>query len=421
MRDDPAVRPRRNPITCAFVVALALPCATMARAGDWPQFLGPTRDGVAADETVTDAFPAGGPPVVWTRTLGHGFSGPVVAGGRVVLFHRVGDDAVVDCLDAPTGQPKWSAKHATDYRDDFGFDPGPRATPSIAGDRVFTFGPEGVLACWSMADGAKVWSIDTRSTFKPEKGFFGAACSPLVEGDLVILNVGGRDGAGVVAFDRASGAVRWKATNDEAGYASPVAATINGRRYVLSFNREGLVGLDPATGAERFRFRWRSRSDASVNAATPLVFGHTVFLSASYGTGAVLLRVRDDKPQELWSGDDVLSNHYATSVHHEGFLYGFDGRQEQAPRLRCVDLATGKVRWTEEDFGAGTLLLAKDRMLILTETGEVVIAPATPEGFNPSARARVLTSDCRAHPALSGGLLYARDKDTMVCVDLRRR
>lgn len=339
----------------------------------------------------------------------------------LILFHRVGDDAVVDCLEPATGRAKWSSKYPTDYRDDFGFDPGPRATPTMADGRVYTFGAEGVLACWNMVDGAKAWAVDTRAAFKPDKGYFGAACSPLVEGDLVILNAGGRDGAGVVAFDKDDGSVRWKATNDEAGYASSVAATINGRRYVLSFTREGLVGLDPTAGTERFRFRWRSRSDASVNAATPLVIGDAVFLSASYGTGVVLLRLRDDKPQEVWSGDDILSNHYATSVHHKGFLYGFDGRQEQTPRLRCVELATGKVRWTEDNFGAGTLLVAGDKLLILTETGEVIIAPATPDAFQPSARARVLTSECRAHPALSNGLLYARDNDTMVCVDLRRR
>ena len=411
------MRPPRPPRLTPLALTVLLAGAA-ARAGDWPQFLGPARDGAAAGEVVADTFAANGPPVLWTKKVGRGFGGPVVAAAGVVLFHRVGDDATVECMDAATGRTKWSAKYPTDYRDDFDFDPGPRATPSVADGRVYTFGAEGVLACWRADDGGKVWSVDTRAKFRPDKGFFGAACSPLVEGGLVILNVGGR-GAGVVAFDKADGAVRWKATDDAAGYASPVAATINGRRYVLSFNREGLVGLDPASGAERFRFRWRSRSHASVNAATPLVVGGDVFLSASYGTGAVLLRVRDDEPHEVWSGDDILSNHYATSVHHKGFLYGFDGRQEQTPRLRCVELATGKVRWTEENFGAGTLVLAGDRLLILTEKGEVVVAPATPEGFKPSARAAVLKSECRAHPALSDGLLYARDKDTMVCVDLR--
>jgi outer membrane protein assembly factor BamB len=405
----------------AFAVALTVLCgAATSPAGDWPQFLGPTRDGVAAD-AVADAWPAGGPKVLWSTNVGQGFSAPVVAGGSLVLFHRVGNEAVIQCLDAGMGKSKWTAKYPTDYRDDFGFDEGPRATPTISDGRVYTFGAEGMLACWNFADGAKVWSVDTRAQFHAGKGFFGVACSPLVEGDLVVLNVGGKDGAGVVAFGKADGKVRWKATSDEAGYASPVAATLAGHRYVLSFNREGLVGLDPASGAVRFSFHWRSRSHASVNAATPLVVGDDVFLSASYGTGAVLVHVGPDaKLTERWSGDESLSNHYATSVHRAGFLYGFDGRQEQTPRLRCVELATGKVRWSQEDFGAGTLLLAGDRLVVLTEKGELVLAPATPDAFKPTARAQVLQSTCRAHAALAGGLLYARDQDTLVCVDLRR-
>jgi outer membrane protein assembly factor BamB len=405
----------------AFALALTLSCgAASSRAGDWPQFLGPARSGVAAD-SVAETWPAGGPKALWSATLGQGFSGPVVAGGMLVIFHRVGNEAVVQCFDAVTGQVKWSAKYPTDYRDDFGFDEGPRATPTVADGRVYTFGAEGLLACWNLADGAKAWSVDTRAQFHADKGFFGVACSPLVEGGLVVLNVGGREGAGVVAFDRADGKVRWKATSDEAGYASPVAATLGGKRYVLSFNRAGLVGIDPAGGAVKFSFPWRSRSHASVNAATPLVVGDEVFLSASYGTGAVLVHVGEDaKPQAVWSGDESLSSHYATSVYRDGFLYGFDGRQEMTPRLRCVEWKTGKVRWTQENFGAGTLLLAGGRLVILTEKGELVIAPATAEGFKPTARAQVLKSTCRAHAALAGGLFYARDQETLVCVDLRK-
>ena len=402
---------------------LIVSCAITARAGDWPQFLGPARSGAAAaDEQVAAKWPADAPPIVWTKTLGQGFSGPVVSDGKLVVFHREGADAVVECCDAATGKQRWAAKYPTNYRDDFGFDEGPRSTPAIAGGRVYTFGAEGMLSCWNLADGGKVWSVDVRERFKSDKGFFGPACSPLVDGDLVILHVGGKEAAGVVAFDARDGTARWKSTDDEAGYASPVAATVNGRRMILCFTREGLVGLAPADGAVKFRFPWRSRSDASVNAATPLVVGDQVFLSASYGTGAVLLRMREGAPpQEVWSGDESLSNHYATSVHRDGFLYGFDGRQEQTPRLRCVEWATGKVRWTKEDFGAGTLLLAGGRLVILTEKGEVVIANALPEKFEETARARVIKSECRAHPALANGFLYARDKDALVCVDLRGR
>jgi outer membrane protein assembly factor BamB len=402
----------------AWVLLLAAPA--LAGEGDWPQFLGPSRNLVVPGEDLAAKWPAAGPAVVWKMPVGQGFSGPVVSGGKLILFHRVGDEEVVECLAAETGKPVWTSKYSTAYRDDFGFDEGPRSTPAIDGGHAFTFGAEGKLHCWDLQSGKYVWSVDTREKFRQDKGFFGIACSPLVEGDAVVLNVGGRDGAGVVAFDCGSGKVRWKATNDEAGYASPVAATLSGRRYVLSFNRAGLVALDPKDGAVRFTFPWRSRSHASVNAATPVVVGDSVFLSASYGTGAVLLKIAADaKPQAGWSGDESLSNHYATSVHYDGFLYGFDGRQEERPRLRCVELNTGKVRWSEDAFGAGTLLAAGDKLLILKESGELVMAAASPEKFAPLAQAKILDGECRAYPALAHGLFYARDKGTLVCVDLR--
>ena len=403
----------------AGLVLLCLVTTVHASGGDWPQFLGPSRDLVTSGENLAQKWPDAGPAVVWKRPVGQGFSGPVVADGKLILFHRVGDDEVVECLAADTGEGLWIARYPTAYRDDFGFDEGPRSTPTIDRGHVYTFGAEGKLQCRDFKSGRYVWSVDTRTTFKQDKGFFGIACSPLVEGDAVVLNVGGRDGAGVVAFNRANGNVLWKATKDEAGYASPVAATLGGHRYILSFNRAGLVALDPKDGAVRFTFPWRSRSHASVNAATPLVVGDSVFLSASYGTGAVLLKIAADaKPRAAWSGDESLSNHYATSVHHGGFLYGFDGSQEERPRLRCVELETGKVRWSEEAFGAGTLLAAGDRLLILKESGELVMASASPEKFAPLGRAKILDAECRAYPALANGLFYARDKGTLVCVDL---
>ena len=160
---------------------------------------------------------------------------------------------------------------------------------------------------------------------------------------------------------------------------------------------------------------------ASVTAATPLVIDDLVFISASYGTGAALLQVEGDAVKKLWAADDILSNHYATSVHRDGFLYGFDGRQEQGCNLRCVELRTHKVRWSQDGFGAGTLMLANGDLVILTEKGDLIRSPATPAGFKPAARAQILSFQVRAHPALADGFLYARSKDQLVCVDLRQR
>jgi outer membrane protein assembly factor BamB len=389
---------------------------------DWPQFLGPERNGVYRGPALAEAWPAAGPRVVWRKPVGQGFSGPVVVGDRVILFHRLANREIVESFDAKTGTSQWQFGYPTNYRDDFGFDEGPRAVPVVANGIVYTFGAEGQLHAISLATGAKLWSEDTVRRFGVGKGFFGAAGSPLVEDGRVIANIGGR-GAGIVAFDAKTGKVLWTATDDEASYSSPVAATIGGRRLVIFLTRNGIVGLEPATGTVRFQRRWRSRQAASVNAASPLVIKDTadmIFVSAEYGPGAAVLRVDGANLTELWSSDDVLSNHYATSVIHNGVLYGFHGRQEFGQSFRAVDFRTGRVRWSEERFMAGSVLLAGDRLLILRENGELVLAAASPEAFKPVARAQILPATVRAFPALAGGMLFARNEKDLVCIDLRR-
>ena len=238
------------------------------------------------------------------------------------------------------------------------------------------------------------------------------ACSPLVEGDVVILNIGGHDGAGIMALDKATGAVRWKQGEADAGYSSPVAKTIHGKRYALIFTRAGLTALNPATGAAYFDFPWRSHNENSVNAATPLVSDDLIFLTASYGTGAALLRVEGDAVKTIWSGDDSLSCHYATPVLADGFLYGIDGRADPGmqprPSLRCVELKTGHIRWSQDDFGAATVTLAGGQLFILTENGELIRAAVNSKEFHATARAQILPLGVRAYPALADGCLYAR-------------
>ncbi len=401
----------------AWIVVLA-GCSVLAQAQGWPQYLGPERDGRYSGPPLSTNWAGDRPPALWSRSVGEGFAGPVVAQGRVLLFHRVGDREVLEALDALTGRPLWRHDYPTAYRDDFGFDEGPRAVPVVSGGRVFTFGAQGQLHAVSLETGAPLWHVDTQARFGFRKGFFGAAGSPLVDGDRVMANIGG-DGAGIVAFDAASGAVLWTATSDEASYSSAVAADFGGVRHAVFFTRNGLVGLHPASGEVRFEQRWRSRLGASVNAATPLVVGDLIFVSASYGTGAGLFQVDGSGLAPLWSSDDVLSNHYATSVHRDGYLYGFHGRQEYGPSFRAVELRTGTVQWSVDGFRAGSVTLAGDRLVIVRETGELVIAAASPDGFTPLARGPILPPVIRAYPALADGLLYVRNRDTLVCLDLR--
>jgi outer membrane protein assembly factor BamB len=403
-------------LSCLFVFL----CGA-ASAADWPQFLGPTRNAVSAETGLAKSWPEKGPPVVWEHDVGEGFSAPVVADGTLVLLHRVGDEEVVEALDAATGKPRWKFPYPTKFSAQIGRDDGPRATPLIAGGRVYTLGAEGMLYCLDLKDGKKVWEKSLAKEYKTDRTrFSGFGSSPLLEGDLLLVNVGA-EGAGIVAFDKRTGKEVWKATDDEASYSSPVAATIGDVRHVFFFTRTGLVGLDPKDGKVRFSHRWRSRINESVNAATPLVVGDTVFLSASYGTGAVLLRVTKDGVEEVWKGDKSLSSHYNTPVHKDGYLYGIDGRQEYGARLRCVELKTGKVKWEKERFGCASLLLADGQVLALTEGGELVLIEATPEGYKEKSRAAVLkATPCRAEIALADGRLYGRDGKKLVCWNVKK-
>jgi outer membrane protein assembly factor BamB len=401
------------------VLALALAWAPPA-AADWPQFLGPARDGTSPETGLLTSWPKKGPPVLWERKAGEGYSGLVLAGDRLILFHRVGDEEVVECLDPTTGKQRWAFRYRTSYRDDFNKGDGPRSTPIITDKHVFTLGAEGMLHCLDAATGKKVWGRSLLKEYDVPPSFFGVGTSPLLEGGLLLVNVGGKN-AGIVAFAHASGKEIWRATTDPASYASPVAATFAGQRQTVFFTRTGVVLLDPANGKVRYEKRWRARGEASVNAASPLVIGNFLFFSASYGTGALLLRVSKDKVEEVWSGDESLSNHYNTSVYHDGHLYGCHGRQELGAELRCIELNTGKVRWTREEFGCASMIRADGHLIALTEKGDLVLIEPTPAAYREKARVHVFDDlPCRAEIALSNGRLYARDAERLVCINLKR-
>jgi outer membrane protein assembly factor BamB len=403
------------------VVVVGLLSFTRAGADDWPQFLGPNRNGVSPETGLHISWPKAGPRVVWEREIGPGWSGPVVAGGRLILFHRQGDEEIVACLDAATGEQQWKFAYPTGYVDDFGKDPGPRATPLIARKHVYTLGAEGKMHCLELASGKKIWDRSLNDDYKAAKGFFGVATSPVVDGDLLLVNVGGRD-AGIVALNKKTGKEVWKAGKDAASYSSPVVATIDGARHALFLTREGIVSLDPASGNVRFTKHWRSRNNASVNAASPVVVGNEVFFSASYDTGAILLTAKKDSFDEIWGNDESLSCHYGTPIYHDSKLYGFHGRQDIRPgaSLRCIDWKTGKVEWSKERFGCGSMIRAGSLLVILHEDGDLVLVEASSKEYKELARAAVLGAGCRANAALANGKLYARDTRKLICLELKK-
>lgn len=398
------------------VALLAL--GALCQGQDWPQFRGPDRDGAVPGRETLAPFPTSGPESIWERTVGAGFSAPAVARGRLVLFHRQAGEEIVEAISLTDGKTIWKFSYQTAYRDDFGFDNGPRATPVIAGDRVFTFGAQGVLHCLDRESGRKIWRVDTHDEFNVRKGFFGAASTPLVLDGRVLANVGGTGGAGIVALDADTGKTLWKATNHAASYSSPVIGEFDGKELAVFFTREGLAALDPANGKVIHERRWRARSNASVNAATPIVMDDIVFLSSSYGTGAIAMRLANGRIEELWSGEDVIDNHYSSCVREGRTIFGFHGRQEYGQRFRAADLLSGKVLWSSDRIRPGSVTRVGDRLLLLLETGEMLLAAMSREKFEVVARAQILAGETRAFPAIANGLLFARDRDTLVCVRL---
>ncbi len=390
------------------------------QAADWPQYLGQNRDGVYPGEALTRAWSSDGPKVLWRkRNIGAGLGGIVLAKGRAILFHEVKRYDTIECLDAKTGKTLWENNYASSFVAGYGSAAGPRATPTIVGDRVYTMGGQGIVVCTNFATGKTVWKVDTQKSYRASDGFFGMACSPLVEGNAVLLNIGGEAGAGIIALDKNSGKLLWKTLDDEASYSSPVMAKLRGKRRAVFFARTGLAVVDPTSGKIDFQNRWRARTQASVNAAAPLIVGELIFVTSSYNTGALVMNAAADGYKTAWSNDTSLSSQYASVMHRGGFIYGTHGRADvpPVPALRCVELATGKVRWSVDDFGDCLMLRCGDRLLALMESGELVLGQATPAGWREICRAQVVGSGARSQPALADGRLYVRDRNQLVCLD----
>jgi len=399
-------------------LCLLLILPIVAHADDWPQFLGPQRDGVSKETGILKNWPKDGPPVAFQKPVGEGFSGPVVAGGKLIVFHRVGAEEIVACWDAQSGKALWSFAYPTQYQDGLGKGDGPRSTPTIDNQRVLTLGAEGKLHCLQLNDGKALWSRDLTKDYAVPQSFFGVGTSPLVIDGRVLINVGGKK-AGIVAFSLEDGSELWRATGDAASYASPIVYRGNDKPQAIFFTREGAVILDPAKGEVLFQKRWRARYAASVNAATPLLLGDRVFFSTCYETGALILKL-GKKIEDAWSGEEVMDSHYNTAVVFDGHLYGYHGRQEAKPGLRCVDLKTMKVKWGQDRFGCGSMLLVDGRIISLLETGEMLLIEPTPEKYREVARFSAFEAPpCRAQIGLADGRLYARDEKTLRCWDMR--
>lgn len=415
----------RRAFLCLCLFTLTLANAATAAAGDWPQILGPNRSGfAAADERLAEAWPADGPAVAWRRDCGSGYAGLAVAADTAVLFSRVADREVVEALDPLTGQTRWSDGHPTTFAPQVGNGDGPLCVPLIHEGRVITFGAQGVLSCHALADGRLLWRRDTHRDYAAPTGYFGAGSSPLVVGDAVIVNVGGgKKDAGVVAFALDTGATRWTRLADAASYSSPVTVRLGDEPHVVMITRSTCLLFDPRTGEPCWRFPFGMRGP-TVNAAMPVVMheeaGRSLIVTAAYGIGSVAGSFDREAFTKRWEGVDALASQYCTPLAVGGHLYAIDGRDDVPPAdFVCVEAATGRVAWREDDFGYGTLLAADGKLLAAKTDGELLLLRATPAGMTVLARARPLPGTLRALPALAGGRLFIRDDSTLACLDLK--
>lgn len=402
---------------------LAVWCLVVAAdlyAGDWPQVLGPNRDGVAVGETLPVKLPAGGPKKLWQVEVGEGFAGPAVLGDRVVLFHRDDKGERLDAFEAASGEPAWSRSFPASYRGTIADDNGPRCIPILHDGAVYAYGAAGDLHCVDLATGKPRWGRALAKECGAPDGYFGAGATPIIAGDKLLVNVGGKKGQGLVAVLLADGKTVWSATDEQASYSAPVHARVDGGPAVLFVTRLNLVAVRPADGSVVFTTPFGARGP-TVNGASPLVIGENVFLTASYGIGARWLRTSGKTITTVWEDDDTLSSQYTTPVRVGDLLYGIDGRQDiGTARLRCVDPAKHKVLWTEEGFGMATLIAAEDKLLALKTDGTLSLVAADPARFRNLGEAEVFSSTSRALPALSGGRLFARDTRVLRCFELSR-
>jgi outer membrane protein assembly factor BamB len=389
----------------------------------WPGWRGPHRDGVAHAPDLLTEWPDEGPPRLWQKRVGIGYSSFAVKDGRLFSMFQEGAQEVIACWRVEDGKEVW--RHAYDCTYTPKDYPGPRSTPTLDGDRLYAVGSAGMFFCLDAATGKPHWQRDLLAEFHAAPPQWGIAFSPLIDGDLVFTCPGGRHGNSLAAFNKSSGELAWKALDDPAGYSSPLAVTIAGVRQVLFFTGESVVGVTTREGKLCWRFPWATSYD--VNAATPIVFqarkGDRIldyaFITSGYGKGCALLRIAPTtgggfEARMVYQGTQMCS-HFGSPVRRGEYLYGIDDS-----RLICLNLRTGLVMWTHAGVNRASLLRVDDHVLVLGEQGKLTLLKTATQ-YEEEAEARPFRDRCWTMPVLAEGRLFIRDERLIKCLDLRKK
>jgi outer membrane protein assembly factor BamB len=380
--------------------------------GEWPQWLGPARNGVSADTGLLTAWPPGGPRAVWTATgLGEGYSSAAVAGGRLYTQGQRGSRQYVIALDLKAGTKTWETASGGVFSESRGN--GPRGTPTVDGARVYAMSADGVLACLDAATGKIIWTQNVLRTYGGSIPPWGISESPLVDGDRVIVMPGGR-GASLVALNKADGSLLWKSGNDSAGYSSAVIGEFGGVRQVVALNADAAVGVRADTGQQLWRYT--RVSNRTANIATPIVHDGRVFVSTEYESGGALLKPGAQGVSEVYYTRN-LRNHYSTSVLVDDVLYGFN-----SSILTAIRFGTGEVLWRDRSVGKGSLAYADKHLYVLSEDGQMALVEARPNQYREVSRFAIRQSryPTWAPPVIADGRLYIRNQDSLTAFDIRR-
>jgi outer membrane protein assembly factor BamB len=384
---------------------------------DYPGFLGSDRVGMVEGVQLERDWSEHPPQLLWRQPVGLGWSSFAVKGSRAVTQEQRGENELTVCYELATGRTLWTHTNHARFSEKMGGD-GPRATPTIAGERVLALGATGILDCLELADGKLVWSRDTLKENHASNLAFGKSSSPLVLEKLVIVSGGQTNGPMLLAYQRDNGAPAWTAGTDEASYSSPTIATVGGQREVLSLNAGSLTAHDPADGRIQWQYKWNGWGP---RCAQPVVLeGDRVLLSAGFGLGSALLQVKADAggklaAAEVWK-NLKLKTQFSSVVVRDGFGYGLDEGV-----LACIDLATGERKWKDGRYGYGQLALAHDLLVVQTEPGPVVLVDANPAQFREVGRVKALDSKTWNNPALAGDFLLVRNDQEAICFKLVTR
>jgi outer membrane protein assembly factor BamB len=381
---------------------------------DYPQFLGAGRDGKVEGAALARDWDTFSPELQWRRSVGAGWSGFAVSRNRAITQEQNGEEEQVVCYDLTSGQVVWTHGYPARYQTVIAGE-GPRATPSISGERVFTMGATGILTCLDFASGELVWSKDVVAEIEGRAGEWGVSCSPLVEGSLVVVSTGAKDGRSLAAYDIATGKLAWTTGNDQASYSSPGIGSLGGARQIYMLNSRTVAGHDPVTGAQLWSHPWLNPHP---NVTTPLVLGEDkLLISAGYGAGSELLEIKQVEPGQ-WDARRVwksirLKSKFANMVCWEGFVYGLDDGV-----MVCIDPATGQALWKDGRYGHGQMILSSGLILLTAENGDVALIEPGPEKLRELSRFKALRGKTWNPPALAGPFLIVRNDQEAACFRL---